>query len=183
MNPIQRMAQQIERELSTARVELDAPANPTGEWFLDINHEGHTVVVQWRDGDGFGISSSLMTPGLGEAADELEPDFEQATERVLHLLRTRSYSTPSPKVALRMLREFSGVTQASLAERLGVTQAAVSRMEGREDITLASLQKFVRALGGTLEIDVRTSGGEVIHLGPRSNSTEPTRTPRRSGAK
>jgi hypothetical protein len=100
MNPIQRLAQHIERELSTARVELDASSKPTGEWFLDINHEGHAAVVQWREGEGFGISCSSMTPGLGEAADEREPDLQRATERVLHLLRTRSYSTPpSAKVA------------------------------------------------------------------------------------
>jgi hypothetical protein len=95
MNPMQRMAQQIERELSTARVELDAPDKPTGEWFLDINHEGHTAVVQWREGEGFGISSSQLTPGFGEAADEREPDLDRATQKVLHLLRTRSYSTPA----------------------------------------------------------------------------------------
>ncbi len=50
--------------------------------------------MQWREGEGFGISSSLMKPGLGEAPDEREPDLQRATERVLHLLRTRSYSTP-----------------------------------------------------------------------------------------
>jgi transcriptional regulator with XRE-family HTH domain len=57
-----------------------------------------------------------------------------------------------------------GFTQEELASRLGVQQAAVSRLERRSDITLSSLRRYVEALGGQLEINVRTADGEQLRL-------------------
>jgi hypothetical protein len=45
-----------------------------------------------------------------------------------------------------------------------VQQAAVSRLERRPDITLSSLRRYVEALGGELEINVRTPDGEQLRL-------------------
>jgi transcriptional regulator with XRE-family HTH domain len=57
-----------------------------------------------------------------------------------------------------------GFTQEDLANRLGVQQAAVSRLERRSDITLSSLRRYVEALGAQLEINVRTPDGEQLRL-------------------
>jgi ribosome-binding protein aMBF1 (putative translation factor) len=53
---------------------------------------------------------------------------------------------------LRELREARGRSQEQLAERLGVNQAAVSKMERRADMYISSLRDFVEAMGGELEI-------------------------------
>lgn len=56
-------------------------------------------------------------------------------------------------MTLHELRQkVSGKTQADLAELLEVTQGAISQLEGREDILLSRLAKYVRALGGDLEL-------------------------------
>jgi hypothetical protein len=94
MNPIEELSKYIELELPGVRATIDAPSKSTGEWFLDLDYEGHTVIVQWRQGEGFGISAPLVQPGLGEAADETELDADRAKARVLELLRNRSYSIP-----------------------------------------------------------------------------------------
>ncbi|HEX4407545.1 MAG TPA: helix-turn-helix domain-containing protein [Xanthobacteraceae bacterium] len=55
--------------------------------------------------------------------------------------------------SLKALRELAGLTQADLAERLKVGQAAVSKIENRGDVQISSLKKYVEALGATLRID------------------------------
>jgi DNA-binding XRE family transcriptional regulator len=57
----------------------------------------------------------------------------------------------------------AGLTQKELAERLGVSQAQVSRIEkrGYDAYTLNTLRRYVKALGEdfTLEIRVSRTGG------------------------
>jgi transcriptional regulator with XRE-family HTH domain len=52
-------------------------------------------------------------------------------------------------------RAASGITQAEVAERIGTTQSAVARLEsgcGNHSPSLATLQKYARALGCRLEL-------------------------------
>ena len=51
--------------------------------------------------------------------------------------------------ALRKARE---LTQVELAERLGISQASVSSIETNSDLLLSTLAKYIRALGGEIEI-------------------------------
>lgn len=51
----------------------------------------------------------------------------------------------------------AGLTQAEMAERLGVSQAQVSRIEkeGYDAYTLNTLRRYVRALGDGFSLEVR----------------------------
>jgi transcriptional regulator with XRE-family HTH domain len=53
---------------------------------------------------------------------------------------------------LKDLRTARNATQAQLAGRLGIHQTALSRLEGRSDISMSMLKSFVEALGGKLQI-------------------------------
>jgi transcriptional regulator with XRE-family HTH domain len=64
-------------------------------------------------------------------------------------------SAEAGAVALRELRELQGLSQGDLGTRLGIKQAAVSRVERRSDLHLDTLNAIVQALGGTLEIRAR----------------------------
>lgn len=80
------------------------------------------------------------------------------------------------KMELAELRDALKVSQSEMARRLQVTQVAISRLERRKNLQLGSVAKYVRALGGTLEIRATLSGRTVAldHL------TEPkTRAPKR----
>ena len=56
---------------------------------------------------------------------------------------------------LRLAREEAGLTQKQLAEKLNTKKTAISRMENHaEDIKISTLEKFARALGKTLRIEV-----------------------------
>jgi DNA-binding XRE family transcriptional regulator len=78
------------------------------------------------------------------------------------------------EIALAELRRDRGITQDQVAKVLNVRQAAVSKLEARDDMLLSTLAACVRALGGTLEAVARF-GDHAIRLDPR-NATAKART-------
>ena len=59
--------------------------------------------------------------------------------------------------SLRALRELAGLTQAEMAKRLKIGQAAISKIEHRGDVQISSLHRYVEALGGKLRIEAALS--------------------------
>jgi DNA-binding XRE family transcriptional regulator len=53
---------------------------------------------------------------------------------------------------LREIREIAGLTQTQMAERAGIGQGEVSRLERRGDHRLSTLRKYVEAAGGEIEV-------------------------------
>ena len=62
---------------------------------------------------------------------------------------------------LAELRKIREITQAELAEALATTQSGVSRIERQDDVHLSTLLRYVRALGGELEITAVFDGERV----------------------
>lgn len=56
------------------------------------------------------------------------------------------------EMALAELRNAMYLTQSTLAENLGVGQAEISKIERRTDMFVSTLRKFIKAMGGNLEI-------------------------------
>ncbi|MGI8730645.1 MAG: helix-turn-helix transcriptional regulator [Solirubrobacteraceae bacterium] len=56
------------------------------------------------------------------------------------------------QVALAELRAARGMSQASVADELGTSRPNVSRIESEIDVRLSTLERYVEALGGRLEI-------------------------------
>lgn len=131
-----------------AELHQDGPTAPGGAYVLDVIWKDRHVVVEFSPRYGHGVSASDEV-GLGVGPDEVYKSAEEAAARVVELLQTGADTCPH---RLREVRDARGVTQAQLAEILGVGQAAVSKVENRSDVTLSSLRRFVRALGGRLSI-------------------------------
>lgn len=53
---------------------------------------------------------------------------------------------------LRSLRESLGKTQDEIANLADVTQSQLSKIERREDHLISTLRRYVRALGGDIEV-------------------------------
>ena len=83
-----------------------------------------------------GLKKKAFTP------EQLER-LEQRTRKTLLNMR------------LRELRKIAGVTQASLAKRLKVSQGQISETENREDVLVSTLRRYVAALGGEIEVVAR----------------------------
>lgn len=73
------------------------------------------------------------------------------------IIETKAFSNGDVAVSLgrrlRELRELVGMTQSQLAEQIGASRSAISRIENRDDISTALLKKFVAGLGAKLRID------------------------------
>src|SRR5579864_1540248 len=65
------------------------------------------------------------------------------------------------KMELAELRDALEVSQQEMAERLQVTQVAISRLERRKNLQIGSIASYVRALGGTVEIRAKLPGRTV----------------------
>jgi len=78
--------------------------------------------------------------------------------------RARVYDEEATKKELWLqlveARQLAGLTQAQLAQRLGVSQAQVARLErrGYDAHTLSSLRRYVEALGEGFSLEVRVHG-------------------------
>jgi len=105
-----------------------------------------------------------------DLAAEGAEQYERWRERVLSTPEgQQAYEEESAKLDLWLqlveARQEAGLTQAELAERLGVSQAQVARLErrGYESYTLNSLRRYVAALGDgyRLEITLRTPASSL----------------------
>jgi transcriptional regulator with XRE-family HTH domain len=62
------------------------------------------------------------------------------------------------------LRDEARLTQAALAERLGVSQSWIAQIEGETDMRLSTIAAYVAALGGQLRIAAELPNGQTIAL-------------------
>jgi transcriptional regulator with XRE-family HTH domain len=69
----------------------------------------------------------------------------------------KAYRSIQLELPLAALRQESGVTQTEMAQRLGVTQAAVSKFEGRGDFLCSTLFRYVQTLGAELDVKIKLS--------------------------
>jgi DNA-binding Xre family transcriptional regulator len=172
MNAVERMRDVVEAMFSEVSGVLDHPTIETGPWNLDFKREGeYLVYVEWRDGQGFGISTP-KPDDFGSKPDEYYRDEAQALARVAHLIRTGQPSTPPAAVQLAELRKLRGMTQSQLAGRSGLEQTNVSRLERQGDWRIGTLSRYLRALDCKVSVQAILPDGTSLEL--RFTEEEPT---------
>lgn len=67
---------------------------------------------------------------------------------------------------LKAARERYGATQVDLAESMGTTQSAISRIERQADLHVNTLARYVAAMGGRLELWVHHPDGSTQIVTP-----------------
>jgi transcriptional regulator with XRE-family HTH domain len=74
------------------------------------------------------------------------------------------------EMQLQELRKTRQVTQVEVAKAMNVEQAAVSKLERREDMYVSTLREYVKALGGELKLvasfpdaDIQVHPFELAH--------------------
>jgi len=65
------------------------------------------------------------------------------------------------RVGLATIRQVAAMTQNEVAQKLGVQQAAVSKIENRGDVLLSTLKSYFDAVGAIATITVKV--GNVEH--------------------
>ena len=67
-------------------------------------------------------------------------------------VEARAAELIAEEMTLRDLRKARALTQARMAEQLGITQDGVSRLEKRSDLLLSTLRRTIEAMGGSLSL-------------------------------
>jgi DNA-binding transcriptional regulator YiaG len=96
------------------------------------------------------ISQLAQRPDLAEGVTQVRRDMQDAD---------RTYA-----MGLAALRQAAGLAQVELARRMGVSQAAVSRMEQPHDLLLSTLNAYLEAVGGHASVIVRFADGHQAEL-------------------
>ena len=99
------------------------------------------------------INQLAQRPDIADGVNRVRAEMAEAD---------RTYA-----MGLAALRQAAELTQAELARRLGVTQAAVSRIEQPHDLLLSTLNAYLQAIGGTARMIVSFADGHeaVLDLG------------------
>lgn len=158
--PVESLVKQLCSRFPKAKIEVDRPRNRRGDWYLDVTYGNHSVVIRWKEGAGFGVSSS-PAHAYGEGADEVYQDEEAAYGRVVSLLLSGGSTAPPEPVRLSELRKERGITQSELAEILNKRQGEISKIERRQDVKLSTLRDYIKSVGGTLQVLACMPGGVV----------------------
>lgn len=81
------------------------------------------------------LAAARLRPGFNDAYDSLELEYTVASQ----MLKARTKA---------------GLTQEAVAERMGTTKSAISRLEGsgRHAPSLATLKKYATAVGCDLQV-------------------------------
>ena len=75
--------------------------------------------------------------------------------------------------SLQELRKSAGITQTKISEDLHISQGNLSRMERNSDMLLSTLNGYIRALGGKLNLTVELPGSPPIVLTGLGDLIEP----------
>ena len=89
-----------------------------------------------------------MAIRLDDVVAKLPKERQEAIAR-------RTAELIAEEATLRQVREARERSQATVAQKLHVKQAAVSKLERRTDMYLSTLRGYIEAMGGKLEIIAR----------------------------
>ena len=98
-----------------------------------------------------------MPVSLETMMAELDPERRRRIEE-------RAAELIAEEMTLRELRKARQLTQARVAEELGISQDGVSRLEQRSDLLLSTLRKTVEAMGGSLTLIARFPDRPPVEL-------------------
>ncbi len=160
MNPIELLRAVLLCNFPDAQAKLWKPLHADGFWTMDVElPQDYVLVINWREATGFLLTAD-EDHGYGEPADEQYKDFLAALTRCTYLLKNRAETVPPYAVRIKELRQKLNLSQEEVAKRMGVNQAAISKLEAREDTHVATLQNYIRALGGRLIMKAAFDGLE-----------------------
>jgi hypothetical protein len=112
--------------------------------------------------------------------------------------RRRAHDAPDPvrvlgrglgaqrgvRLTLRGLREAAGKTQVDVRESSRIDQADISRLEGRsnfDDCQVSTLQRYVAALGGRLDLVAVFGDKKIVLAGIETNDSPAKKASQRTG--
>jgi len=99
MNDIGTLYRALQQEISGADLKLDGPLVEGKPNWLDVFYLDKWVVVEWRPGQGFGVSLNQVKKedpleGLFAGPDFIFADWAEAKDQILSLLHAEAQPEP-----------------------------------------------------------------------------------------
>ena len=94
----------------------------------------------------------------------LQRKISQLPEERRARIGARAEELIAEELSLRDLRKAMNRTQVQMAKTLKVGQDTVSRYERRTDMLLSTLQEYVRAMGGELDLVARFPDRQPVRI-------------------
>jgi DNA-binding XRE family transcriptional regulator len=113
---------------------------------------------------------------LDEVLTRLPPDEREA-------VAARTAELVAREMSLRDLRKALGKTQVAMADRLGIKQENVSRIEQRSDMLLSTLNNYLRSMGGRLRLVAEFEGRPPVELTGLADVVETGDPPRATSSR
>jgi DNA-binding XRE family transcriptional regulator len=146
----------LAEKLPQCAMEVDAPEQVNGNWWLDVKLGRKHHTLEFRPGKGFGLFHK--DAGYGEGPAEIYRTPQRVAQRLVQLMTNGK----SVHLNLKELRELYQCSQVELAKKAGVKQSAISRLEKRDvEVKLATLAAKIKALGGKLEVRAHFPDADV----------------------
>jgi hypothetical protein len=74
--------------------------------------------------------------------------------------------------SLGEIRRFLGIKQGTLAERLGMDQGELSKLERRPEVYVGTIRKYIEAPGGTLDLIATFPDATAIRISNLSSARD-----------
>ncbi len=104
-----------------------------------------------------------MAKPINELRKQLKPEIQQAArEKALDIIT---------EMSLAETRKARGFSQAQIAENMSIAQPNVSQIESRPDTLVSTLNFYIKALGGELELRAKFPDGQNIAIKQFSSSS------------
>ena len=97
-------------------------------------------------------------------AKDIQEIIKKLPKKDQQAVKKRATKLIQEEMTLQQLRKAREQSQQELAKKLGVKQAAVSRLEQRTDIYLSTLRSYVEAMGGRLEITAKFPDRKAVRI-------------------
>lgn len=153
--PIKTFLGELAAKDASLHPQIEPGGEKAGNWWIDLLGKKR-ITIEWRPDFGFGFS--FGETGYGEGPAEIFRSPARAAHRVIQLVAPKAALTST---GLRAVRELYGITQDQIATRLNKGQAAISRLETRNDSKIETLSEYVQALGGKMEIRAVFPDGQI----------------------
>lgn len=97
-----------------------------------------------------------MSKSLKELRGKIKPEVQAAA-------RAKAVGIIA-EMTLAEARKARGLSQTALAQGMNLAQPNVSQIENRPDALVSTLNDYIEALGGTLEIRARFPDGQEVEI-------------------
>lgn len=97
-----------------------------------------------------------MAKPLNELRKQIKPEVQAAA-------RAKAINIVA-EMSLSETRKARGLNQTAVAQKLDIAQSNISQMESRPDTLLSTLNQYIEALGGKLELYATFPDGQNVKI-------------------